>query len=98
MFALCVLALAAPAFHSLIGLGTGMMYLAPALVLMLPLFAGRYIGERRLLELAPRMAPARRRPRTRVRPPALFEPILARGGELIASSLAERPPPAFASC
>ena len=39
------------------GLETGLLFLAPAFVLLLPLLAGRYVGER---ALAPRRLPARR--------------------------------------
>lgn len=70
-------------------------YLAPALLLVVPLVAGRYLGEALVLKLAAR---GRRRPRPEravraPRPPALW---LARGTRLIAFSLAERPPPVAA--
>jgi hypothetical protein len=72
------------------GLDTGLLFLAPAFVLLLPLLAGRYDGERALTPLAAR---ARRvvaaafhlaRPRARLVP---------RGGLLVGCSLAGRAPP-----
>ena len=39
------------------GLDTGLLFLAPAFLLLLPLLAGRYVGER---ALAPLRAPVRR--------------------------------------
>ena len=98
MLGLCVLALAWPACHSVIGLGTGFMYLAPALVLVFPLLAGRYLGERRLLDLARRIPDSRRSGHLDdERPRPVFAPLLARGGRLIAASLAVRPPPLLAT-
>lgn len=74
-----------------------LFYLSPALLILAPLVAGRYIGEELIAKLAARRAPrtrarrtlaAARRPRVRTRP---------RGSALIAFSLAERPPPALAA-
>jgi hypothetical protein len=74
-------------------------YAAPLFLMGVPLLAGRYVGEEHLERMrsgfartpcrAPRVAalPAGRR---------LVVP-LPRGGRLIAHSLAERPPPAFAA-
>jgi hypothetical protein len=72
------------------GLDTGLMFLTPAFVLLLPLLAGRYPGERRL---APRHAPVRR-----AIVPALHRPrpplrLVPRGGLLLACALAGRGPP-----
>jgi hypothetical protein len=73
------------------GLDTGLLFLAPAFVLLLPLLAGRYVGER---ALTPLHRPGRRaaavaihlaRPRLRLVP---------RGGLLVGCSLAGRAPPA----
>jgi hypothetical protein len=73
--------------------GDGLLCLLPALLLGLTLLARRYPGERLLLAAHtarrahwphPRSS-ARRRPRPR--------PALARGGLLLAHSLAVRPPP-----
>jgi len=73
---------------------TGLLCLAPALLLCVPLLLGRYVGEERLATLA-RRAPARRRRRLApaARPLARV-PLMLRGGRLVAASLAKRPPPA----
>ena len=72
------------------GLDTGLLFLAPAFVLMLPLLAGRYVGEGALTPLADRMrrttAAALHRPRPRAR-------LAPRGGLLVGCSLAGRAPP-----
>jgi hypothetical protein len=73
------------------GLDTGLLFLAPAFVLLLPLLAGRYVGERVLTPLAERVrravAAALHRPRPRAR-------LVPRGGLLVGCSLAGRAPPA----
>jgi hypothetical protein len=72
------------------GLDTGLLFLAPAFVLLLPLLAGRYVGERGLAPLAGRVrrtvAAALHRPRPRAR-------VAPRGGLLVGCSLAGRAPP-----
>jgi hypothetical protein len=74
----------------------GLLYLLPALVLVVALLIKRYPGERLLAQLAARRA----RPRRRARPlPAArrIELPVPHGGRLIAVSLAGRaPPPAWA--
>jgi hypothetical protein len=79
--------------EALTGADTGLLYLAPALVLACPLVLGRYVGEEQLWELA-RAAPAPppRRPRG-VTVPRSHVRVMQRGGRLVASSLAKRPPP-----
>jgi hypothetical protein len=78
-----------------VGPTTPVLFMAPWLLVLAPLLAGRYVGERSLHRLArdagdrrPRRrlgaAVARRRPTSRVLP---------RGGRLIGCSLAVRPPP-----
>ncbi len=75
---------------------TGLLYLLPALTLALALLARRYPGARALLALRAR------RPQIRwPRPHSSSAPLTprlalttARGGLLIARSLAVRPPPA----
>ena len=47
------------------GLETGLMFLAPAFLLLLPLLAGRYPGERRLVGRGARCAARRSWPRCR---------------------------------
>jgi len=78
-------------------LAPALLYAAPLLVVALPLIAGRYVGEERIVRFA---RAARGRGRGRVAPvaaPAGARRVLRsvpRGGRLIASSLAVRPPPA----
>ena len=68
--------------------------LAPAVLLALPLLAGRYVGEDVIERLRTRRpAPARRRA-TQAAPP--LRPLarrMPRGGGLVGSHLARRPPP-----
>jgi hypothetical protein len=73
-----------------------LLFLAPALLIAIPLVSGRYIGETLIERLA---APsARRRRHSAVhqppapQPPAVWRP---RGARLVALSLAKRPPPAL---
>ncbi len=72
-----------------------LLYLAPALLIVCPLLAGRYVGEDLVLKLASRGRTGRRRQSASAppapKPPAIWLP---RGTRLIAFSLAERPPPA----
>jgi hypothetical protein len=80
------------------GLDTGLLLLSPALVLLLPLLAGRYIGEEHLRRLVARFAPARRpRPVSAPLPRRRPRAVLARGGRLLAPALAERGPPLTAA-
>ncbi len=82
--------------ESLGGAHTGLLHLAPALILLLPLLAGRYVGETRIAALA-----SSARPRVARRAPVRIEPrlarasraLVARGTRLLAASLAERGPP-----
>jgi hypothetical protein len=77
----------------------GILAVLPFALLVIPLLAGRYPGERtleRLRQIAPRPRP-REALRPRVRPPAVRVSLL-RNRLLIARSLAERaPPPLLAS-
>jgi hypothetical protein len=76
-------------------LATALAYLSPALLLLAALGARRYPGERALLALGSKY---RRAPRRGIRDRAPRLPrtraVLPRGGRLIATSLAVRPPPA----
>jgi hypothetical protein len=76
----------------LAGLDTGLLFLAPAFALTLPLLAGRYPGESVIVR-ARRRPPRRHRfePLPSVRPPAR---LLPRGGLLVGHALAGRAPPA----
>ncbi len=70
-----------------------LLFMAPALLVIAPLIAGRYVGETLIAKLVARQAGQRRRPTARAftpRPPAAWLP---RGTSLVAFSLAERPPP-----
>lgn len=71
----------------------GAAHLLPFVLVLIPLLAGRYLGEERLARLSGRVPARPRRRVARVCPsgrPALGIP---RGGSLIASFLAVRPPP-----
>ncbi len=72
-----------------------LLFLAPALLIVAPLIAGRYLGEELIAKLVAKRS--RRRPRRSdaapapvPRPPAAWSP---RGTRLLAFSRAERPPP-----
>ena len=79
--------------------GTEALLAAPLLALLAPLLAGRYLGEEHIGRLAAARAAAghtvARAPRTSapLRAPGILAP---RGGRLLATSLAVRPPPALA--
>jgi len=73
--------------------GLGLLYLTPALVLVLPLLLGRYVGEERIAALASHPARARPRPARHLSLPRTAERVMHRGGRLVASSMAKRPPP-----
>lgn len=72
-----------------------LLALAPALLLLVALLAGRYPAHGTIMRLAARAA---RSPRDRapasIAPPRRAPRALLRNGELIARSLATRPPPA----
>lgn len=71
-----------------------LLFLAPALLIVAPLIAGRYPGEELIAKLvAKRSRPLRRSvvaPPLAPRPPVAWSP---RGTRLLAFSRAERPPP-----
>jgi hypothetical protein len=89
----------AVAVSAVLGVHGDVLLALPALLLLLPLLAGRYVGEDRLARLAASFVPPRRRAGTplamRVR---RARRTLPRGGRLIAASLAVRPPPARGVC
>jgi hypothetical protein len=72
-------------------------YAAPVFLLAVPLLAGRYVGEDRLERLRERRArPFRLRPRAVALPAKRrVVALLPRGGRLIATALAVRPPPSL---
>lgn len=85
------------AAEALTGYQSGLLYLAPALVLALPLLLGRFVGEEQLAGLAGRATtrPRRRRALRSARPRSHTR-LMQRGGRLVASGMAKRPPPALA--
>ncbi len=90
-FAFLVAAWTVLAVHG--GADTGLLYLAPALVLCVPLILGRYVGEEQLAELANRSPRCTVRRASRLVIPRSHVRLMQRGGRLVASSLAKRPPP-----
>jgi hypothetical protein len=74
-------------------LGLGFLFLTPAILLALPLLAGRYVGAERLRGGARRRPRAARRATPSPLSPRAGSRMLPRGGVLIAASLAVRPPP-----
>ena len=80
-----------------LGVADALAYLAPALLLLLPLLAGRYPGDTALVRAAIRRRPGPRR--VRRAPPRRRRPLtrlLPRGGRLLPAGLAGRAPPASA--
>jgi hypothetical protein len=78
------------------GATDALLFLAPALLIAIPLFGGHYVGEELIAKLAARCARAQRR--TAAPLPSLPSAPLGwrpRGAELIAFALAKRPPPAL---
>lgn len=73
-----------------------LLFMAPALLIVIPLLGGHYIGEELIVKLATRRArPPRRAARASAWPlPPIPESWRPRGTGLIAFSLAKRPPPA----
>jgi hypothetical protein len=80
------------------GLEQLLAYAGPLLALLLPLLAGRFIGEERIARVAGRRRRGRRVPVAEAAPPTwhLRAALVPRGGRLIARSLAVRPPPVSA--
>jgi hypothetical protein len=78
----------------LAGIGGDALIAAPALVLLVPLAAGRYVGSERLARLVRRLpAPRRRGAEPRPAPRRPLRRAGARGGLLIAVALGRRGPP-----
>jgi hypothetical protein len=74
----------------LAGFDAGLLCMAPALAVALPLLAGHYPAEAVLLRRARRRARRRAAPSPVIRPPARLVP---RGGLLVGHALAGRAPP-----
>lgn len=81
---------------ALTGSTEALLFLAPALLIAIPLLGGRYFGEELIVRLAAERARPRRRGAARLVPPRgwVFAEPRPRGARLIAFSLAKRPPPA----
>ncbi|MEA2186647.1 MAG: hypothetical protein QOK16_1658 [Solirubrobacteraceae bacterium] len=95
IFLLAVATAAFPVVLVVPGLDVGVLFLSPAIVLLASLLTGCYVGEERLARLAAAMRPGRpRRPRA-MRPASSprRRALMPRGGRLVATSLAVRPPP-----
>jgi hypothetical protein len=80
--------------QSVDGVGAGWMMMAPALVLLLPLLAGRFLGEDRLERWSLARRPSRRRPVATVRLPRRASDVVM-VGVLLAARAAGRAPPAM---
>ena len=72
-----------------------LLHLAPLLVLLVPLLRGRFVGEHAIAQMRGQASSreARPRPAGTIGAPHRAPATLPRGGRLIASSLAVRPPP-----
>jgi hypothetical protein len=93
LFALAGLSLGLASL-TLVGVHSDVLLAVPVLVFALPLFAGRYVGEQRLAQLAAEFVVRRRRPAAALEPTVRRAPdSVPRGGRLLAVSLAVRPPP-----
>jgi hypothetical protein len=80
---------------ALLGSTEALLFLAPALLLALPLALGRFLGEDKLARLRARHRQPRARTATAICAVAAsrVRTLLPRGGALIAAALAKRPPP-----
>jgi hypothetical protein len=79
---------------ALTGSTDALLFLAPALLIVIPLLGGHYIGEELIAKIVARRARPRRRSAASslsAQAPATWVP---RGTRLIAFGLAKRPPPA----
>ena len=80
----------------ILGVSDALIYLAPALLILLPLLSGRYPGDEALVRAARRGRPAAPAPAGRRAAPGARSPIaelLPRGGRLVGAALAGRAPP-----
>jgi hypothetical protein len=95
LFGLAALTVLFAVVQALTGISGDVLLAAPALILLLPLLAGRYVGEEGLARLGAYLAPRRRSSAAQASQPWRAPRVLARGGRLIAEALAERGPPAL---
>lgn len=92
---LAALAVAWALVQAATGYDGGFAFMAPAILVAIPLLVGHYLGEDKLASLARRVQ-AHRAPRRAPRVSGSArapQRLLSRGGALIARSLAVRPPP-----
>jgi hypothetical protein len=78
------------------GMAMGWLVLAPTLLLLFPLMAGRYVGEVALQRLAARSRPRRRRSAAGTPVPPRFVRTSPHGGLVLARRIAGRAPPLVA--
>jgi hypothetical protein len=97
LLALATLSLALAVLQSVTGVSPDVLLAVPALLLLLPLLAGRYLGEERLARLTGRARATRRRSPASIGARRRAPRVLPRGGRLIAAALAERGPPLAAA-
>jgi hypothetical protein len=96
LFGLAALTVLFAVVQSATGISGDVLLAAPALILMLPLLAGRYLGEDHIARLSAFVAPPRRRSASAwAMQPRRAPRVLARGGRLIAVALAQRGPPSY---
>ena len=96
LLGLAALALAFAVVQSATGISGDVLLAAPGLILLLPLLAGRYVGEDGIARLSAFMATPRRRSVTaRAMQPRRAPRVLPRGGRLVAAALAQRGPPSL---
>lgn len=75
------------------GATDALLFLAPALLIAIPLLGGRYVGEELIARLAARRARAPRQTANAPASPPAPAHWFPRGNDLIAFALAKRPPP-----
>jgi hypothetical protein len=97
LLGLTLLSVALAAAQSLAAVSPDLLLAVPAVLLVLPLLAGRYVGEDGLVRLAVRGLPPRRRSPATLGARRRGPRLRPRGGRLIASALAERGPPLAAA-
>jgi hypothetical protein len=96
MLGLAALTVLLAVVQSATGISGDVLLATPALILLLPLLAGRYVGEDGIARLSAFLARPRPRPVAVRAALARRAPrVLARGGRLIAVALAQRGPPAL---
>jgi hypothetical protein len=94
LLGLAALSLLFAVVQTVTGISGDVLLAAPALLILLPLLAGRYVGEDGIARRSALVATPRRRPVAALaRLPRRAPSVLPRGGRLIAAALAQRGPP-----